>query len=107
MKITAQADKDIRNIYEYIAYDLQSPKNASNQLERIEKCIMSLDHLPKRYRFYDREPWKTRGLRIVPIDNYCVFYFVDDDNLTVSIIRVMYSGRDIIAQLSQQNPSLR
>lgn len=61
---------------------------------------MSLDHLPKRYRFYDREPWepwKTRGLRIVSIDNYCVFYFVDDDNLTFSIIRVMYSGRDIIA----------
>ena len=35
IKITAQADKDIRNIYEYIAYDLQSSKNASNQLERI------------------------------------------------------------------------
>ena len=25
IKITAQADNDIRNIYEYIAYELQSP----------------------------------------------------------------------------------
>ena len=54
---------------------------------------MSLDHQPKLYRFYNREPWKTRGLRIVSIDNYCVFYLVDDDNLTVSIIRVMYKHR--------------
>lgn len=42
IKITAQADNDIRNIYEYIAYELQSPENASGQLDRIEKCIMSL-----------------------------------------------------------------
>lgn len=42
IKITAQADNDIRNIYEYIAYELQSPENSSGQLDRIEKCIMSL-----------------------------------------------------------------
>lgn len=62
IKITDQADNDIRNIYEYIAYELQSPENASGQLDRIEKCIMSLDDMPERYRFYDRELWKSRGL---------------------------------------------
>ena len=40
IKITAQAENDIRNIYEYIAYELQSPENASGQLDRIEKCII-------------------------------------------------------------------
>lgn len=64
IKITSQADNDIRNIYEYIAYELQSPENASAQLNRIEKCIMSLDDLPECYRFYDREPWKSCGLHI-------------------------------------------
>lgn len=49
IKITEQADKDIRNIYEYIAYELQSPKNAVGQLERIEKFIMGLDYMPKRF----------------------------------------------------------
>ena len=42
IKITAQAENDIRNIYEYIAYELQSPENSSGQLDRIEKCIISL-----------------------------------------------------------------
>ena len=99
IKITAQADNDLRSIYEHIAYELQSPENASGQLDRIEKCIMSLDYMPKRYRLYAREPWKGKGLHIVSIDNYCVFYIVDDDDMTVSIIRVMYGGRDIDVQL--------
>ena len=101
IKITDQADNDIRNIYEYIAYELQSPENASGQLDRIEKCIMSLDDMPERYRFYDREPWKSRGLHIVPVDNYCVLYIVDNDDRTVSIMRVMYGGRDIDVQLDK------
>ena len=41
-RITDQADDDIRNIYGYIAYELQSPENARWQLDRIEKCIMEL-----------------------------------------------------------------
>ncbi|MFU9921782.1 type II toxin-antitoxin system RelE/ParE family toxin [Fannyhessea vaginae] len=99
IKITDQADNDIRNIYEYIAYELQSPTNASGQLDRIEKCIMSLDQMPERFRLYDREPWTSRGLRIVLVDNYCVLYIVNNGDMTVSIMRVMYGGRDIDTQL--------
>ena len=101
IKVTDQADNDIRNIYEYIAYELQSPENAGGQLNRIEKCIMSLKSMPERDRFYDREPWKSRGLHIVPVDNYCILYIVDNGNMTVSIMRVMYGGRDINTQLDK------
>ena len=38
IKITDQADNDIRNIYEYIAYELQSPENANGQLGRFKKA---------------------------------------------------------------------
>ena len=101
IKVTVQADNDLRNIYEYIAYELQSPENAGGQLNRIEKCIMSLKSMPERYRFYDREPWKSRGLHIVPVDNYCILYIVDNGNVTVSIMRVMYGGSDINTQLDK------
>ena len=101
IKVTVQADNDLRNIYEYIAYELQSPENAGGQLNRIEKCIMSLKSMPERYRFYDKEPWKSRGLHIVPVDNYCILYIVDNGNMTVSIMRVMYGGRDINTQLDK------
>ena len=38
--LSNQADEDIRGIYEYIAYDLQSQQNAIGQLDRLEKEIL-------------------------------------------------------------------
>lgn len=37
IEISEQADKDLRNIYEYIAFELQSLENAKCQLDRLEK----------------------------------------------------------------------
>lgn len=34
----------------YIAFELQSPENASGQLDRLEEQILSLDTMPERYR---------------------------------------------------------
>ena len=90
-----------RGIFEYIAFELKSPENASGQLDRLEACIMDLDHMPKRYRQYELEPWKSRGLRVAPVDNYLVLYIPDDDTQVVTIIRVMYGGRDVNTQLNR------
>ena len=48
--ISDQAEIDLGGILEYIAFELQAPENASGQLDRLEACIMDLDHMPKRYR---------------------------------------------------------
>jgi toxin ParE1/3/4 len=99
--ISAQADVDLRNIYEYIAYELQSQENASGQLDRLEESIMSLDQMPERFREYEKEPWHSRGLRIMPVDNYCVLYIPRKTDGIVTILRVMYGGRDIDTQLKK------
>jgi toxin ParE1/3/4 len=101
IEISAQADNDLRNVYEYIAYELQSPENASGQLDRLEESILSLDQMPERFRAYEKEPWHSRGLRIMPVDNYCVLYIPDVEKAVVTIIRVMYGGRDIDMQLQK------
>ncbi len=56
--------------------------------------------MPERFRSYDKEPWQSRGLRIMPVDNYCVFYIPDQEKQVVTIIRVMYGKRDIDSQLN-------
>ena len=101
IEISDQADRDLRNIYEYIAFELQSPENASGQLDRLEESIMGLDQMPERFCEYESEPWHSRGLRIMPVGNYCVFYILDAKNAVVTIIRVMYGGRDIDTQLGK------
>ena len=77
VELSEQADSDLRGIFEYISFELQSPENASGQLDRLEEQILSLDTMPERYRKYEKEPWKSRGLRVLPLDNYVVLYIPD------------------------------
>ena len=100
VEVSEQADSDLRGIFEYIAFELQALENASGQLERLEEQILSLDTIPERYRKYEKEPWKTRGLRVLPVDNYVVLYIPDSNKKVVTILRVMYAGRDIDNQLN-------
>ena len=89
VNISAQADKDFRAIYEYIALTLMSPENANAQLSRLEDRINKLDNLPKRFPKYKNE------IRFMPVDNYLVFYTVEDVSKNVSVLRVMYGKRNI------------
>ena len=66
-----------------------SPENANAQLSRLEDRINKLDNLPKRFPKYKNE------IRFMPVDNYLVFYTVDDVSKNVSILRVMYGKRNI------------
>lgn len=101
VQISIQAESDLRSIFEYIAFELQSVQNAAGQLSRLEESINSLDQMPERFKRYDKEPWRSRGLRVMPIDNYVVFYIPNHDTKVVNIVRVMYGGRDVDAQLSR------
>ena len=97
---SAEARQDLRDIYEYIAYELLVPETAARQAERIMKAARSLEQIPMRYRLYEGEPWHSQGLRVLPVDNYLVFYLSDETSATVSIICIMYGGRDIDKQLN-------
>ena len=98
---TDQADADLRGIYEYIAFELLSPDNAARQLGRLEEHIVGLEEFPERLRHYEKEPWHSRGLRVMPVDNYLVIYIPDNDAGIVTVIRVMYAGRDVDGQLKE------
>ena len=99
VQISEQADNDLRGIFEYIAFELLAPENAAGQLDRLEEAISKLDHMPEKYRMYEREPWRSRGLRVFPVDNYLVFYIPDMEHHIVTVIRVMYGGRDVDKEL--------
>lgn len=99
--LTEQAETDLRGIFEYIAYDLLAPENAAGQLDRIENKILSLADYPEKFRLYEREPWKSRNTRVVPVDNFVIFYIPDNDKAVVTVIRIMYSGRDVDKQLDE------
>lgn len=89
------ARHDIREIYQYIAYHLCQPEAASRQINHIMEEIRSLEFMPMRYKLYEEEPWNSMGLRVLPVDNYLVFYLLNEANGVVNIVHIMYGGRDI------------
>lgn len=93
VNLSPEAVKDINGIYEYIAIVLGEKEIAVNMINLIEKNILSLDEMPGRYKLYDNEPWKSRGVHIMPMKKYLVFYVVDDNEKSVNIFRVIYGSR--------------
>ena len=63
VEFTGQARRDLRDILDYITYELQEPQVAVKLVRQITKEILSLNQMPMRYRLYDEDPWKSQGLR--------------------------------------------
>ena len=99
VEMTDQARTDLRGIYEYIAFALQSEINADHQLDRIEREILSLSEMPERYKVLDLDFETGKTVRMVTVDRYCVIYHVAKERGAVQILRILYGGRDMEAEL--------
>ena len=92
---SADALDDLREIYAYIANELFVPGIAVAQLGRIRKEVRSLDFMPARYTLVEWEPWHSMKMHQLPVDNFIVYYLVDDEKRAVTVVRVFYGGRDV------------
>lgn len=86
---------DLREIYAYIANELLVPETAAAQVGRIRKEVRSLDFMPARYALVEWEPWHSMRMHRFPVDNFIVYYLIDDEEMSVTVARVFYGGRDI------------
>lgn len=102
LKILPEAQIDIRDIVIYIARELVAPQAALNLQDGIEKEINSLKFKPKRIKTVDEEPWKSVGIRKTRIKNYYIFFLVDDKEMSVKVIDVIYVGRNQENQMSDR-----
>lgn len=97
VQITDAALEDMDELYEYIAYKLLAPEIAIGQYNRIADEILKLSVMPERCHIMDVEPWKTRELRRMNVDNYSVFYKIVGKHVIVT--DVLYSASDIETRL--------
>lgn len=96
---TEQAERDLRDIFEYIAFSLLAPDAAKNQSKQIMDAIAALNEMPLRHQLYEKEPWHSKGMRSIPVGNYLVFFFALESENAVVVVRIMYGGRDNDYQL--------
>jgi len=99
---TTPAEKDLLSILDYISTILKSPSAAENLLNAIEENTKVLTENPFIFPLAQDEYLGKLGIRHMLIKNYFLFYSIEEDAETVSIIRIMYARRDWINLLKEQ-----
>lgn len=95
VEYSQEALVDIKSIYTYISQILHAPLTARRQVNRIRKEIRDLEAFPTRYMLVEWEPWASMKMHRLPVDNYVVFYLVDEQAMAVKIVRIVYGGRNL------------
>lgn len=103
VKITSQAEEQLQEIIRYIAHELKAPDAALHLMDILEASFNSLTHFPQRVALIDEEPWHTNGIRRLPVKNFLVYFWVDEDSNKVQITAIIYEKRDQLRLLSQMD----
>ncbi len=94
IQITEPAEQDLYEIGSYISKELLEPETAKKVISKIAKGIYSLEDMPLRNPLVADESLAYKGIRKIMVDNYIVFYIVNEESKRVTIIRILYGKRD-------------
>lgn len=91
--------QDMVEIVEYISRELCNPEAANNLADLFMKEIDSLSMFPYTHERYD-SPYPLRHeYRKLVVNNYLVFYWVDEPKKQVTVSRVLFGRRDYTSVL--------
>ena len=99
--ITPDAEADLRQIRDYIAYGIDARKIALAQVRAIRQAMEGLRTFPARNRLMDEEPWKSRGIRRLLVRNYFIYYRIDEGAGRVYVLNVIFARRDQVRAITQ------
>jgi len=92
--ITEVAQRDLLDIFDYIAFELREPDSASRLLSKIRSKVKSLKEFPVRNNLISEPKYEEQKIRWCPVENYIIFYQVSKEQFQVYIIRVIYKKRN-------------
>lgn len=105
VKLTPHAVVQIQETMVYISKVLMAPETATAWANYLEKEIAGLDSMPSRFSMVDEEPWRSIGYRKMPVKNFIVYYYVDEEAKTVWVTAVVYGRRDQLNALKNMPDS--
>lgn len=94
--IAEKAKNDMHEITRYISVDLLDTVAAERLLQKFEDAIVGLSIMPERYEKVRDEWAQSRQIRKLLVDNYIIFYTIDESKSKVNVIRILYMRRDWI-----------
>ena len=92
--ITDLAEEDILSTVKYITNVLKNPVAANNLLDEIEHHEKNLEDNPYIYPLVNDDYLSEKGLRLIVIKNFLMFFIINEDIKIVNIIRFLYGRRN-------------
>ena len=94
IEYSKEAREDLIEIKRYIKYNLQEPETAQKLISKIRAEIDNLKNNPQMFAIIDDDFIRKFEIRKLIVDNYIVFYRIQNDN--IQIARIMYGRRNWI-----------
>ena len=101
VRMTDHAIGQMGETVRYISKVLQAPETALRWADRLEAEMARLGRMPGRYPLTPEEPWRSEGIHKMPVENFVVYCWVNEEAMTVWIAAVVYGRRDQLDQLQR------
>ena len=101
VRLTRQAEEQLRGIAWHIAVVLKNPDAAETLMDSFDELLENLSVNPEKWFLVDEEPWRTEGVRKTNIGNYLVYFWIDVENAAVQVTGIVHSSRDQDKYLKQ------
>lgn len=92
--ISQKAEKDIIEAADYIEFILHNPKAVDDLLDKVAEEIEKLSVMPAKFGIVDEPVLKAWGVRMFSVNNYFVFYRINEAANSVNIVRFLYGKRN-------------
>lgn len=99
LRYLSVALEDLRNIVDYITDTLKAPQAAMDLLNAFDKAISRIAQFPYSCKVYPPSHDLANEYRILPVENYLVFYVVKEQ--IVEVHRILYAKMDITKPLKK------
>ena len=99
VKLTPNATEQAREIVQYISETLLVPDVAQKWMSRLKAEIGKLSFMPGRFPLTEEEPWRSRGIHRMVVENFLVYFWMDEPQGIVWVTAILYGRRDRIAAL--------
>ncbi|MBC7341617.1 MAG: type II toxin-antitoxin system RelE/ParE family toxin [Clostridia bacterium] len=88
------AQSDLLDMVSYISGQLHAPQAATELIDKLDKAISQLEEFPFSGRPYQAKRTLEDEYRILVVENYLVFYTVQENEGIVEIRRIIYGKRN-------------
>ena len=85
--------EDVERIYNYISVELVAIIAADNLLKLIKQVLENLEYYPYMGNEIQRKVFGNMRYRKINVNNYLIFYFINENKNEINIMRMIYGAR--------------